>query len=380
VPVVLGYRRQEGRTGHVEAAPGSSAFTAADVGRSLRRERVRQGLSLRDVGVRTGISEDQLRAAEAGALQHPDQLATLKTVRRYADLLGLPGDRYALAILERWPTRGRPGTGPGVPVAPAHSAEPDPTGATAPAGGGRDAGAAAAATATLAWPSFDAPLDAPFDAPFDTVYDSPYDTAYDTGVTPAVPLFDTSSVVRRRKPPLALRSAVAVLAVAVLAGGALLAIHRIHPSWLGAFGLARATPGHRVLGSTAGGAPSSPNAGPRAAAGMSAATAGSPSGAKSLRADEVSTAAGTVDAGASPFTVVVSAVGGPSWVQVSSPATATPLFSGTIAPGTSRSFTAGTSAAVRLGSVAGRVAVRSRSGRLPAFAPPAAPYTLMIRP
>src|SRR5487761_1592506 len=105
-PVALGYDRRMDMSTHALRADGVvEGFTAGDVARSLRRERSRQGLSVKDVSTRTGIPVAQLRAAETGALNLPDQLSTLKTVRRYADFLGLPGDRYALALLEHWPTK-----------------------------------------------------------------------------------------------------------------------------------------------------------------------------------------------------------------------------------------------------------------------------------
>src|SRR5579862_9188980 len=104
--VALRYDRRA-RPGEAGQAAIGHGYSTADVGRALRQERTRQGLSLRDVSMRTGIPQDQLRAAETGSFDRPDGLAALKTVRRFADHLGLPGDRYALAILEQWPTRGR---------------------------------------------------------------------------------------------------------------------------------------------------------------------------------------------------------------------------------------------------------------------------------
>src|SRR5487761_969023 len=118
-PVALGYDRRMDMSTHALRADGVvEGFTAGDVARSLRRERSRQGLSVKDVSTRTGIPVAQLRAAETGALNLPDQLSTLKTVRRYADFLGLPGDRYALALLEHWPTKaGLPTSSPVAPTA-----------------------------------------------------------------------------------------------------------------------------------------------------------------------------------------------------------------------------------------------------------------------
>ena len=96
-------------------APGRSAsapLSAREVGRSLRRARTTLGLSLKDVSERTGLPSELLRAAEVGTLDESDQLGTLRTVRHYADFLGLPGDRYALAVLECWPFRPSAASGP----------------------------------------------------------------------------------------------------------------------------------------------------------------------------------------------------------------------------------------------------------------------------
>ncbi|MGH8982210.1 MAG: helix-turn-helix domain-containing protein, partial [Acidimicrobiales bacterium] len=95
------------RASHALEPTGTAitGYNVADVGRLLHRSRMCQGLSLRDVSWRTGIPQDQLREAETGLLVERNGLATLKTVRRYGDFLGLPGDRFALAILEDWPTR-----------------------------------------------------------------------------------------------------------------------------------------------------------------------------------------------------------------------------------------------------------------------------------
>ncbi|MGH9092202.1 MAG: helix-turn-helix domain-containing protein, partial [Acidimicrobiales bacterium] len=90
-----------------------------ELARTLRRARTRQGLRLEDVSARTGLPLEQLQAIETGTVERiPDRVAILRTLRRYADHLGLPGDRFVLAAVDHWPTTlGHPTTVVAVPPA-----------------------------------------------------------------------------------------------------------------------------------------------------------------------------------------------------------------------------------------------------------------------
>ena len=386
---MLRYERRERQA--VEGPVRLRGVGATDVGRALRNERIRQGLSHRDVSRRLGVPEDQLRAAELGRLGRTDQLSTLKTVRRFADLLGLPGDRYALAILEQWPTAVHGGAlGPGNGA----GRRDEPTAAT-PAVGDAAGGAAAGGLLGSFTPFDDGlPLDATFvdlDLPLGdrrpfgdgtnddaAADDAPTDTGEVTGIVPAVPIATTGPVVRRSSTPMPVRAAAVVLGAAVVAGGALLAVDQVHPSWLRGIGPARtAVP---VA------APAAHHHTPADAGATGTATTATRNGSSraravvtdALRPQPTSAGTASLDAGPAPVRVTVSAVGGPCWVQVTSPTAPAALFAGIMTAGAHRSFTVAHGASVQLGSSAGRVSVASRTGRLSTYQAPVAPFTLSV--
>lgn len=348
-------------------APGA-ALGPADVGRALRNERVRQGLSYRDVSRRLGIPEDQLRAAESGSLRpRADQLSALKTVRRFADLLGLPGDRYALAILESWPTNG--------PIELSSRGPRDAPTATTPSVRSADAGVAPAVNDDFGpFTPFDA--SDVFGAPFDTRVDGLLEVGAVTGIVPAVPIATTGRIVRRNPMPWPLRATAGILAAAVVVGGALLAVDQLHPSWLRGIGLARSS----VPASAATAAHDRHGATTRSSAtSTGAADASSAVVTDALRPHATSGGAATLDAGRAPVQVTVSAVGGPCWTDITSPTSAAPLFEGVLAEGTHQSFTVAHGAVIELGSASGRVSAASQSGHLSTYRPPVAPFTLSVR-
>jgi hypothetical protein len=387
--VVLRSDRRPSPGGAGTAALAGGAFSAADVGRALRHERNRQGLSLRDVSVRTGIPEHQLRAAETGAFDQPDGLAALKTVRRFADLLGLPGDRFALAILEQWPTRGRAlaaaRAGSAEPFAPGGAPETavhrtavpplQPTALVAPGAGaaapGRRGGVAGGAgpddreTVAVAVAAVDAwtgwrpgPVDSPY-VP---------DAFGDTGMTPAV---RGGEVWRpaRRSAPTTVKALIVALALCVLAAGGLLAVGKLRPAWLRDIGLSRlpmaSAPAHPARRAA------TPTQGPARARTTAA------SATLTLHRTSRTEAVVTV---AAPYTAEVTAVGGPCWVQVTSSTSATPVFAGIVEPGAPRSFSSSGAMAVELGSTAGRFSLTSASGRISTRRPSVVPFRFLVRP
>ena len=389
---VLRYERRERQA--VEGPVRLRGVCATDVGRALRNERIRQGLSHRDVSRRLGIPEDQLRAAESGTLGRTDQLSTLKTVRRFADLLGLPGDRYALAILEQWPTAVH-GSAFGSGLAPGRRDEPT---AATPAVGAAAAESLAAAGGSAAaggllgsvTPFDGLPLDATFvdlglplapdRRPFGDggAAGASVDTGEATGIVPAVPIATTESVVKRSATPAPVRAAVVVLGAAVLAGGALLAVDQVHPSWLRGIGAARtavpaaAPAAHHTRPDAPATATAAPGVGHRSGSSGAVVT-------DALRPHPTSSGTATLDAGPAPVRVTISAAGGPCWVQVTSPTASSALFAGVVPAGSHRSFTVAHGVSVQLGSSAGRVSVASRSGRLSTYRAPVAPFTLSVR-
>lgn len=68
----------------------------AVVGGQLQQSREAQSLSLQEISVRTKIQQRLLRAIEAGDLtQLPEPFYVQQFIRRFADALGLDGDKFA---------------------------------------------------------------------------------------------------------------------------------------------------------------------------------------------------------------------------------------------------------------------------------------------
>lgn len=390
--------RSDRRTGQAFAdAGGASAppgFTVADVGRLLSRERNRQGLSLQDVAARTGIPVAQLRGAETGALDQPDGLATLKTVRRYADLLGLPGDRFALAILERWPTKGgvpRPLSGPTAAVpalgsvavtgAPTKATNTNGNGHANGSGGGNtkkgrgavDGGAPAARTASTDEPTrIVAPVGPVAQPSADADTTSFWGAFTDTGVSPAV-VAPAGQVRRRTRRPVPgpLRALIVLVTLAVVVGVALLAIDRARPAWLSSIGLTHAS-------TPATGSSSSATAA-HASTGSRAASHPATDPATAELHPRATSAGATFTVPAASFSAKVTAPGGPCWVQVTTNTSSSPAFAGVLEAGSSRTFAHVHSLVVELGSTSGRLSVTSSGGHVAGYAPRGAPSTITVR-
>ena len=409
--------RSDRRIPPMAAGPGAggtgSGFTVADVGRLLSRSRNRQGLSLHDVGMRTGIPVEQLRAAETGVLDRPDGLATLKTVRRYADFLGLPGDRFALAILERWPTKGgvhpltpsaaagqaagagthhgaqltgptaaMPALGPlAVPGEPSyaggHRRSPwaDATKSPALPHGGTGSPAADGRrdddpTLTIGAAGIVGAAGAAERVPHADAGASPahWGAYSETGVTPAVRApADHVRRRQRRRVPVVLQAVVVIVVLAVLAGVALLAIDRLKPSWLRAVGLTRGpTASANAPITTTPGASSA--AGPTASPG---AGASSSHASKSSAALRPRTARGVTvfTVPASSFDAKITAPGGPCWVDVTTNTSATPAYAGVIPAGGSKTLSHVHALTVELASTTGRLTLTSAGGGVTSYAP-----------
>jgi Helix-turn-helix domain len=377
----------------MQAGDMVAGFTAGDVGRALRRARTRQGLSVTDVSSRTGIPRSQLLAAETGELDLPDQLSTLRTVRRYADFLGLPGDRYALALLEHWPPASghtptwSPSTPPpaavgvdrsphGTPGASVPATWPTTIGpptATLPSTGPDAVGslrtvplaAAGASTATEAPPGAASGADRFADvARGSGAYD-------DTGTTSAVVTPATDQVWRapRRRIPLVVQALVGAVAVAVVVAVAALVVDHVRPDWLRSLGIGRST------------SPPATTEAARARHTGSSTHPGSSTHAGSVvRPSPTSPSTATVTVGTTPFEVRVTAVGGESWVEVTEPTASSPLFAGILKAGQSHALTVDRSATVEVGSVAGRMSIVAASKTLlSTFEVPAAPYSVTFQ-
>ena len=66
--------------------------------------REQSGLSLGQAAERAGLPRAEAEAIESGTVgRMRDRVETLRSLRVYADSLGLPGNDYALAVIDLWP-------------------------------------------------------------------------------------------------------------------------------------------------------------------------------------------------------------------------------------------------------------------------------------
>jgi Helix-turn-helix domain len=350
---------------------GAVAMPASvpELARTLRRARTRQGLRLEDVSARTGLPLDELERLESGVVGRlDDRVATVKALRTFANALGLSGDHYALSLVEHWPTDRPPR-----PAAVTVGGGPhDPTGtvaaiatAGAPAAptAASSAGAPTAMVPQVTTTAITGPLPAAVAVGGPRVWSGPTPVVVDTGSIPAVS--GVPHRPRRHRPdgtPVWLRVLVGVVALAVLVGVAGLVVQAARPSWLRAIGITHA-PDHP--GTT----------GAAAASGTSTSTTAATQTA-GLRLASTTPTAATFTVRATTFTVQTSAVGNPSWVQITEPGQNAPLYAGVLEAGQSKSFSTQHSLVVEIGSSAAHLFVSSAGKNLGFYFPKAAPYTV----
>ena len=357
-------RHRDGGPRH-SGTPGLPS-SVPELARTLRRVRTRQGLRLEDVSVRGGLPLAQLEALESGTVDRmPDRVATVKALRAYATFLGLSGDQFALALVELWPAvlsaqppvvavHGTPGV---VPVTGAPTAMVPGVAATTGAPTGQVT--AVATSLTGAWP---------ITGTHSAVPGPPKMTGLaDTGVTPAV-TGPPHRPRRRAGAPLWLKGVITLVVLAILVAAAGLIIQEVQPSWLRSLGITHG-PGNTTGGS--GGETTTTTS-----ARSTSTTSTQPPSSGTLKPVSTTATAATFDLKTPTATVVVTAVGNPSWVQVTTSGQPGPLFSSILQTGQSQSFPVHQSLIVEIGSSAAHLSVTSAGKSLGAYVPTVAPYTL----
>ncbi|HUA94822.1 MAG TPA: helix-turn-helix domain-containing protein [Acidimicrobiales bacterium] len=361
-----------------------------DMAKALRRARTRQGLRLEDVSARTGLPLEQLQALEIGTVERiPDRVAIVRTLRRYADHLGLPGDRFVLSMVDQWPTTiDRPtsvvavqpvaGTTAAAPQVSPNVAVPAPVGqldtgvvpitspplaatASVPAGT-LVAGSNLGAATTPEGPREASPrsVDPPTVGDHRPMTISP---SPDTGIVPVYqPPTSTRTGSRRSRTPLALRIVVGVAAVAVLVGVAGLVADHYEPHWLRDLGITHGPPSSSTQG-TAGGHSSSPGSTTQPSFAVASTTADS----------------ATLAVGSLSFTVEVTAVNGSTWVQGTAAGNTAPTFAGVLTTGGTHAFSAQRSLVLMVGSIAAHLAISVQGKTVGTYVPSAAPFTVTVQ-
>lgn len=300
------------RRGDHDGDPGLVAISPGSIGLLLRTTREGKGLDLLTVHDQIGRPITVLEALEAGNLVDlPNQTVALSTLRRYAALLGLDGDRLVLQLVEAWSSQptgahqlaGRELDHPSMaPLVTALTSSPEHLLAFTETGPVPAVGPAAATGAGFATGTF---------------HDL---TGPPTGMLTVVPKEEIRETKRarrrtrrRRRAPVTLRLVTWLVLLAVLAGAAGLALDRWRPQLLVNW---------HVLTLAA----------PGAGAGSSGAGPGSTPTKVSARNNVVTLASSgtngaTYHVKASSFTVTL-ATSAPCWVQVSTPAKAKPSSQG----------------------------------------------------
>jgi Helix-turn-helix domain/Domain of unknown function (DUF4115) len=348
---------------------GASLMPASvpDLARSLRLARERAELTVSDAAARAGLGSAVVEALESGNVgPHHDRIATLRSLRAYADSLGLPGSDYVLVAVEQWPAADPlPTLGGETAVVPVVSISSAPAGGHFPVGGHGSV-----------WPG-DATgvTDATTTGVMETRPTSLNDTgrlpALDTGRVPAV---DTGQVpaVHFGVPRL-LKFMVGLLTVLVVLGAAAL-IERGHLN--GWFDSGKSTTTRWVDDA-------------KSALGITSGTSGHghhatttpTTAAKSITASKVTMRPGpglseNISVAATSFTVKVVATKGPCWVSVTTAPGLKPLFEGDLQPGQSHSFVVTNTLTVQTGSAAGGTLLYEGIKPLGFYFPPKAPFTI----
>jgi hypothetical protein len=322
------------RGDQVEAFPASPS----EIGRTLREAREQRGLDLLSVHDRLGRPITQLEALETGDLDAlPDQAAALSTLRRYAAFLTLDGDALALQLMEAWsatparPRRPARELAPVTGVVTTVTSEPDHLRAFTQTGqvpmvGGAGTSAAGGSGA----------------------YGYGVTTGPPTGTLTVIAREEinetkraTARARRRRRAPVTLKLVTWLVAVLALTAVAGVVIQRQRPQWLVQAHLLRIT---------------QPDGQPLAAA---PATTTVPTTHQVTHHATAPVTAGPTDnttqatyfVNAQQFTLGI-ATSAPCWVQVTTPASITPLLEGTQSSGTIQSFKADKSITLQVGSSA----------------------------
>ncbi|HVC70996.1 MAG TPA: RodZ domain-containing protein [Acidimicrobiales bacterium] len=340
----------------------------ARYGPELRHAREQLDLSLSVIQDRTGIHSRDLEALEEGDLSRfRDERAAQVAVRRFADTVGLDAVEMSRAVEEQWRT-----------VADASAlALTGVTGKTR--GTEKTRGPAvtpgdlrASAAVPVVSPSISRPLaEAPHLRAFTQTAQVPQVAGASAGrptlppglrfdSTDAIPVTTRPMAPDRRQASTGLRVTVWTLVLLLLVGVTGLSIDHWRPAWLAKIHLVASGPkasGH-----------SHPTGGTRSVGPI---VTSSPSGPR----------AATVTVRSPAFQVVV-ATQGPCWIQVTSPASATPVFSSTVPAGTTKIFTSSQGQlSLELGASRVLVAVQILGKTVPGWvlAPSSVPYIATFR-
>jgi hypothetical protein len=333
--------------------------TVPDIGRSLRQARELADLTLAEAATRANLLDAAVEALELGHVgpQH-DRIETLRALQAYANSLGLPGNDYILVAIEQWPS-GSNGTPTDTAVVPVVSISSAPAGGHSPAG-----------RLGSMWPGDATGVpDATITGVLEAIRPV---TMNDTG---RVPIVDTGEVrVLNMAPPRILKFLVGLVAFLVALGAVALVENQRLDGW---FHDGRSDVTHWVNDAkSAVGISSQPaarthhattHAPPAKASGPHLVTykKGSPTG-----------LAETISIAAPSFTVRITALNAPCWIQATTLGQPNPDFAQTLQANQSHVFTVTSSMTIETGSGAGRAFVYQGTKLIGFYFPSKTPFKM----
>ncbi len=338
-----------------------TSVSVPDIGRSLRMAREQTGLSLGEAAEQAGLNRADAETLESGTVSRMrDRVETLRSLRTYADSLGLPGNDYALAVIDLWPTVNQlPARGLDSGQVPVVSVSTAPVGGHSP---GTGSGGAWPSDPTGVTDFMVTGVVTPLDS--STVTDAAaalsehpeHSPNLDTGEIPAV----------KRRAPRSLKILAVVLTLLVGLGVFTL-IERSHFHSWGNTISADSSRWWQDLKQATGLAPKKP-----------AVTTVTPPGTLP-KVDMVQDPANshvTINVHASSFSVKMVAFKAPSWMQVTDTQQQAPIYQQVLPGGANDTFPVTTSLTVETGSPSARAYVYDGTTFIGYFFPSKAPYTM----
>jgi hypothetical protein len=322
--------------------------------------REQSGLSLGQAAERAGLPRAEAEAIESGTVgRMRDRVETLRSLRVYADSLGLPGNDYALAVIDLWPETGTlPGRATDSGQVPTVSVTSAPAGGHAPATG-----------ASGGWPSDPAELtDFTVTGVVSPLGSLPaVDGAMSNGSDAESSIFDTGELPAIKNGvsrPLKVLTAFAAVLVAL--GIFTLVAHSHFSSWSNTIS-ADSSRWWQDLKVATGITTKKP----------ASATAPAPGTLPIVHmVQDPANSHVTVNVHASSFSVKMVAYKQPSWMQVTDASQQAPIYQQVLAGGANTTFPVTRTLTVETGSASARAYIYEGTTFIGFFFPSKAPYTL----
>ncbi len=317
-----------------------------DIGRSLRRAREQADLSVEEAADRAGLECSDVGGLESITAGHMrDRVETLRSLRAYADSLGLSGSDYVMAVVDLWPTLGPSPTRPidsgQVPVVSVSAA---PEGGHSPAGDDRTGVTEFSISGVVS------PLDP--------------GTFHDTG---PIPIVETGEIpVVSQSPPTWLKALVVATATLVAVGIITLTEHSQFSSWEKDI---RTDSTHWFHNAQVAAGVATKQTQPKRAISHGAVP-------KVAIVQHTGTDLVTLNVHATNFTVKMVAYKNPSWIQVTNIEQRVPIYEQVLAGGDAYSFNVDKSFTVETGSASARAFLYEGNKLIAYYFPTKAPFTI----